>query len=173
MGSRCASCAVYVYKCTCAYRAQEAHRDPTMYMIYIYKHITINRSITTGWRRCIGFLELQVTFCTRAINSRARLRKTTYKDKASYGSSPPGMMLLRLVGSIKLYVSFAEYGLFHSVLLPKETCNLIDPTIQSHPISIYICIYISKDLLGGTQWPHYAYTNTYTYSLYIYIKIVN
>ena len=47
---------------------------------------TIN---VTGWRRPIGCLKLQVIFRKRAINSRALLRKITYKDKASYGSSPP------------------------------------------------------------------------------------
>jgi len=39
---------------------------------------------TTGWRRCIGCLTLQVTFRKRATNYRALLREVTYKDKASY-----------------------------------------------------------------------------------------
>jgi len=43
----------------------------------------------TGWRRPIGCLKLQVIFRKRATNYRALLRKMTYKDKASYGSSPP------------------------------------------------------------------------------------
>ena len=42
-----------------------------------------------GWRRCIGSLELQVSFRKRAINYRAHLRKMTYSDKASYASPPP------------------------------------------------------------------------------------
>jgi len=42
-----------------------------------------------GWRRPIGCFKLQVIFRKRAINYRALLRKMTYKDKASYGSSPP------------------------------------------------------------------------------------
>jgi len=42
----------------------------------------------TGWRRPIGFLKLQVIFRKRATNYRALLRKMTYEDKASYGSSP-------------------------------------------------------------------------------------
>jgi len=45
--------------------------------------------------------------------------------KASYGSSPPcsyhsDMGWLRLVGSLKLYVSFAEYSLFYGALLQKR-----------------------------------------------------
>jgi len=42
-----------------------------------------------GWRRPIGCLKMQVSFCTRATNYRALLQKMTYTDKASYGSSPP------------------------------------------------------------------------------------
>ena len=42
-----------------------------------------------GWRRPIGCLKLQVIFRKRATNYRALLRKMTYKDKASYDSSPP------------------------------------------------------------------------------------
>jgi len=42
----------------------------------------------TGWRRCIGCLKLQVSFRKRVADYRALLRKMTYKDKASYASSP-------------------------------------------------------------------------------------
>ena len=42
----------------------------------------------TGWRRRIGCLTLQVIFRKRATNYRALLRKITYKDKASYESTP-------------------------------------------------------------------------------------
>jgi len=45
---------------------------------------------STGWRRLMGCLKLQV-ICKRATNYRAFLRKMTYEDKASYGSSPPCM----------------------------------------------------------------------------------
>ena len=43
----------------------------------------------TGWRRPIGCLKLQIIFRKRATNYRALLRKMTYGDKASCGSSPP------------------------------------------------------------------------------------
>jgi len=43
----------------------------------------------TGWRTCIGCLTLQVSLRTRVTDYRALLRKMTYKDKASYASSPP------------------------------------------------------------------------------------
>jgi len=41
-----------------------------------------------GWRRCIARLKLQVSFCKRATNYRALLRKITRKGKAFYGCSP-------------------------------------------------------------------------------------
>ena len=41
-----------------------------------------------GFRRPIGCLKLQVTFRKRATKYRALVRKMTYKDRASYGSSP-------------------------------------------------------------------------------------
>ena len=43
----------------------------------------------TQWQRCIGYLKLQVSFCKRATNFRALLRKMIYIDKASYAPSPP------------------------------------------------------------------------------------
>jgi len=44
---------------------------------------------TTGWRRPTGCLKLQVILRKRATDYRAVLQKMTYKDKASYESSPP------------------------------------------------------------------------------------
>ena len=43
----------------------------------------------TGWRGNVGCLKLQVSFCQRATDYRAFLRKETYKDEASYASLPP------------------------------------------------------------------------------------
>jgi len=45
--------------------------------------------LCTGWPRPIGRLKLQVILRKRATIYRALLHKMTYKDKASYGSSPP------------------------------------------------------------------------------------
>jgi len=47
------------------------------------------RRIDTGWRRCIGCLKFQVSFRKRATNYRALSQEMTYKDNASYASSPP------------------------------------------------------------------------------------
>ena len=44
---------------------------------------------STRRRRPMWCRNLYVTFCKRVTNYRALLRKMTYKNKASYGSSPP------------------------------------------------------------------------------------
>jgi len=52
----------------------------------------IANSVNTRWRRCIGCLTLQVFFRKRTTNYKALLRKITYKEKASYDSTPPCTM---------------------------------------------------------------------------------
>ena len=42
----------------------------------------------TEWHKCVGCLELQISFRKRNTNYRALLRKITYKDQAFYGSLP-------------------------------------------------------------------------------------
>ena len=51
----------------------------------------------TGWRVPIGCLKLNVIFRNRATNNRPLLPKMTYKDKASYGSSPPCNYCLNII----------------------------------------------------------------------------
>jgi len=53
----------------------------------------IDHDTGTGWPRPIWCLKLQVMFHKRATKNRALLRKMTCKDKASYGSSPPCIMI--------------------------------------------------------------------------------
>jgi len=45
---------------------------------------------------------------------------------------------LRLVGSIKKQVSFAEYSLFYRALLQKRPIFLKEPTHRSHPIAVHV-----------------------------------
>jgi len=56
------------------------------------RHIDI-----TGWWSPIGCLKLQIIFRKRATHRRALLRRITYIDKASYGSSPPCTSVMHLV----------------------------------------------------------------------------
>ena len=65
---------------------------------------------TMEWRRLIGCLKLQVIFRQTATNYRARLRKMTYKDKASYESSPPCTPCCLLPAVIGFFSN--EWGLF-------------------------------------------------------------
>ena len=53
------------------------------------KELSAGGVAITGWRRLIGYLRLKISFCKRSINYRVLLRKIHYKDKESYGSSPP------------------------------------------------------------------------------------
>jgi len=46
-------------------------------------------NVDTGWQRPIRCLKLQIIFRKKFTNYTALLQKMTYKDKASYGSSPP------------------------------------------------------------------------------------
>ena len=63
---------------------------------------TQNRSVDTGWRKCIGCLELQVSFRKRAVNERALLWKEIYKDKG--GESVDVYMWTYRAGHIYMHV---------------------------------------------------------------------
>ena len=45
--------------------------------------------LVTGWPRLIGSPTLQIIFHKKAMKYRSLLRNMTYKDKASYDSTPP------------------------------------------------------------------------------------
>jgi len=62
-------------------------------------HASAMSYIRTGWRRPIGCLKLQVIFRRRANNYRAVLREMTYTGKASNGSLPPCMYMIRMFGA--------------------------------------------------------------------------
>jgi len=87
--------------------------------------------LSMGWLRLLGSLKLQVSFAEYRLFYRALLQKrpvilrsllmvaTPYLE-----SEQPQSFLsvgwLRLVGSLKLQVSFAEYRLFYRALLQKR-----------------------------------------------------
>jgi len=66
---------VYVCACVCVCAVASA--------------VASTRKAATGWWDPIECLEVQVSFRKRATNHRALLQKMTYKDEASYASSPP------------------------------------------------------------------------------------
>jgi len=74
----------------------------------------------TGWRRLKGSPTLQIIFHKRATKYRSLLRKMTYKDKASYGSSPPCMTdcLVMIVLDVRqIHVGHDSFYM----------CDMIDP----------------------------------------------
>jgi len=70
----------------------------------------------TEWRRPIGSLKSQVIFRKRATNYRALLRKMTYKDNASYDSTPL-FITWDVLQCVAIYCSVWRCGLEISVLL--------------------------------------------------------
>jgi len=65
----------------------------TCLFIRLGSSLFIRAQCGTGWRRPIGCLKLQVIFRKRATNYRELLREMTYKDKTSYRSAPPCIVL--------------------------------------------------------------------------------
>ena len=61
------------------------------------KTCDFNTRRTTKWRRPRGCLKSQVIFCKKATTYRALLLKMTYKDKASYESSPPCRIFTKFI----------------------------------------------------------------------------
>ena len=78
--------------------------------------------IRTGWRRLIGSPKLLIIFHKRANKYRSLLRKMTYKDKGSYESSPPCMIIPRIMTKWKVSLSamVSEEINFSESLAPNE-----------------------------------------------------
>jgi len=117
--------------------------------------------LSTGWWRPIGCLKLQVTFHQRATSYRALLRKVTYKDKASYGSSPP--------------CNFAIAAIFYNKhAFPVRKCTKIYKYVYAYVhmcISLYLCTYIwmRKSLCKCMGICVYIYVYIFTYTTHMYM----
>jgi len=86
----CANIYIYTFLDTCSglfVRLWSLHEGKVS-RTYMYVYMQIHICMYAGWQWPIGCLKLQVIFRKRATNQ-ALLRKMTYKDKGSYGSSPP------------------------------------------------------------------------------------
>jgi len=91
------------------------------------------REKDTGWRRSIGCLQLQVIFRKRATDYRAFLRKMTYEDKASYGSSPPCI------------ADMCEHVAIRFMCTSTHMCTYTHRSL---------CVHILTDLLRGNSFSH-------------------
>jgi len=112
-------------------------RNPVLQLFYIAHLAAAKRLSKTfenflpaaryiGWRRCLGCLTLQVSFCKRATNYRALLQNMAYKDKASYASSnflPAARNTgwRRCIGCLTLQVSFCKRAINNRALLQNMT----------------------------------------------------
>ena len=66
---------------------------------------------TTGWRRLIGCLKLQVIFRKRATNYRALLWEMTYKDRHPMGLRHPVQGGNNLDDALSMEVNFRKRAL--------------------------------------------------------------
>ena len=104
---------------------------------------TLSTDRGTERRRPIGCLTLQVNFRKRATNYRALFWKMTWIEytfnrqryRVAKTHRMPFFLMgwLQLVGSLKLQVSFAEYGLFYRSLLQKRPIILRSLLIVATP----------------------------------------
>jgi len=97
---------------------------------------------------CIcAYMYEYIHICTHKFTTQFRpTPEQIYLDiLTSYTDTTPGcaMRWSRLVGSTKLYVSFAKETIKETVFCKRE---LIDPTNRSHPITlqpdIFGCVYV-------------------------------
>ena len=80
----------------------------------------------TGLRRLIRCLISWITFCKRATNYRALLRKITFKDKVSYDSTSPCICLTE--------------GLFFYFFLMENMCLTEGPVWKGSATSVCVCV---------------------------------
>jgi len=107
--------------------------------VYIYTHTCIEQYHATS--------KLQVIFHKRTTKYRDLLQKVTYKDKASYGSSPP------CTPHIVKYIYLHTYTHIHIHLYRAV------PRIA---MSIYVCTHIIYYM--------YIYLHIYTHTFILYVK---
>ena len=130
----------YIYIHTCIYTYTYMYVYIYVY-VYVYIHICVYISL------CIVALCVQCGGLRWSWNMTYIWYYCAWKGVVYMG-------WLRLLGSLKLQVSFAENHFFYMALLQKETYNFKEPTNRSHPIVVYI-VYMHK---------MYIYTNTYTHT---------
>jgi len=143
---------------TCIFEKRSIHVKESH--VYMWKEIYITSTCSTGCRRPIRCLTLQVTFRKRSTNHRAFLRKMTCEDQAFCGSSPPCTSMCNTCStSISLLIYFPWLFMWKSHMY--ATCNTWYSfrgclCVKSH-------VYVKSDVF---MWESHMYATCNT--LYIF-----
>ena len=109
------------------------------------------------WRRPIGCLKLHVIFRKRVTNYRALLWKMTYKDKASYDSTPPCVAVsLFLSMCVSIYVQVYVY-IYMYAYIHIYTCVCVY-------IYMYMCMYMYVRMCIHIHITYIYITYLYSYT---------
>jgi len=151
---------VYVYVCisscmhvqTCIMQCKDICFKTCIFHMCDKTHSYVwqDSSICTGCRRLIGSLKLSVILRKRATNYKALLRKLSYTDKASYGSSPPFMTLRIYTHNVTRSTRSCVWHLFNSSvwrvpfgLLPVQSDIYMRIYVYVHMYTHqHICLYV-------------------------------
>jgi len=132
--------------------------------------------IHTRWRRCIGCLELQVSFHKRATNYRALLQKINNTDKAFYGSSPPCRFITLTQSWFIITALYYIFGILYCNIYYQYLsffvccCSFLICLRKYIFVYMYVYTYIYKYIYIYTHISIYIYLCIYIY-LYIYMYI--
>ena len=123
--------------------------DTQIHIDQIYVDLT--HTYHTVWRRLIGSPKLQIILHKRATKCRSLLRKMTYKDKASYESSPPCIKMCPHICHIDTYVyiyvsTYIQYMHIYWIYIDPHICES-NTYISYRDVSIYlsyrhVCVHI-------------------------------
>jgi len=118
----------------------------TIHTIVYYIHLYVTR-----WRRCIGYLKLQVSFRQKATNHRALWREMTYRDKAYYSSSPPS--ILHTVNRFHILLSCVahEPAVFHLYMRVTTGCLCVCEYVCVC-VCVCVCTRCIAYVIGRYQW---------------------
>jgi len=98
----------------------------------------VNPFFTTACR-VIGCLKLQIIYRKRATNYGALLRKMTYRDKASYDSTPPCTILLSVYLSFKFHLQrFQQPQMYVHACVPVCECVFI--CCACVRVCVFVCV---------------------------------
>jgi len=111
--------------------------------------------LRTGWRRLIRSPKLQVIFRKRATNYRAVLWKVTYKDKASYESSPPCKWVTVLYCHVPRVCVTCLMCVCHVVAFRRGWMSMVYICICMYIYThtrTHVCVHMYIHICTGVPW---------------------